>query len=449
MKRHWVGTNFMIQLRTKIPGPKSLALMEKRKAEVARGPFHVTPLFVSKAENATIVDVDGNHLLDFSTGIGVANTGHCPTQIVSAIDSQSQLYLHTSFNVVAYEPYIELCSQLNQKTPGNHPKKSFLCNSGAEAVENAIKIARSYTEKRNILCFEHAFHGRTFMAMSLTAKEKPYKTGFAPFCGNIYRAPYPYAYRSEDTGLNTLSESCFQKMKAAITDAGGSQAFAAIILEPVLGEGGFVVAPAPFLKLLREYCTQEKIILIADEIQSGFGRTGSLFACEQLGLVPDLITTAKGLGGGLPIAAVTGRAEVMDAPIEGAIGGTFGGNPLSCRAALAVFEMMNESFLKRAKSLGTQMEKRMSEWPSLCPYIGEVRGLGPMRAAEFVKDKKDKTPYPEITKLLISKCLERGLILMNAGTFGNVLRLLVPLTISDTELNEGFTIIESSLKELK
>src|SRR5688572_14815399 len=431
-----------IQLKTKVPGPKSLALMKGRQAAVARGPFHVTPIFIAKAEGATIEDVDGNRFIDFAAGIGVANVGHCNAEIVRAIQDQTTNFLHAAFNVTPYENYIRLCEKLNAAF-GRGPAKSFLANSGAEAVENAIKIARVATGRQAVICFDHAFHGRTYMAMTLTAKFKPYKYGFAPFNAEVYRAPFPYTYRWPTPAV---AEECFQEFLNVAQSQLSPTQIAAVIFEPVLGEGGFIPMLPEFLKKVRAFCDEHKIVLIADEIQTGFGRTGTFFACEQLGVAPDLLITAKSLGGGLPISAVTGRAEIMDAPIEGAIGGTFGGNPLACVAALAVFDILERGdLLTNAKAIARTLQERLSAWKMKHDAIGDIRGLGPMQAIELVKSRKTKEPHPDAAKALVRYAYEHGVICMTAGTYSNVVRLLMPLTISSEELNEGLEVIERGL----
>ncbi len=439
-----------IELKTQIPGPRSLELMVERQMHVARGPFHTTPIFVKRASGAWLEDVDGNRILDFASGIGVVNVGHCAPAVVSAIQNQAANLIHGSINVTAYEGYVRLAEKLNRSTPGDFPKKTFLANSGAEAVENAIKIARAYTGRQAVICFDHAFHGRTYMAMSLTSKVKPYKTSFGPFNPEVFRTSYPYTYRWP-TGSDSerVSTECFGQFEELVHSRVGADQVAAVILEPVLGEGGFVTAPRSFLKKLREFCTAHKIVLIADEIQTGFGRTGTLFASEQLGLMPDLITLAKGLGGGMPISAVTGRAEIMDAPVEGGIGGTYNGNPVSCAAALAVFEMFeNTDLLERSKKLGETLQKHFMLWYEKFPAIGEARGLGPMQALEFVKDRRTREPNPEFAKKLVRHCYENGVITMTAGSYGNVARLLIPLSIETDDLLEGLKIIERGLEVL-
>jgi 4-aminobutyrate aminotransferase / (S)-3-amino-2-methylpropionate transaminase / 5-aminovalerate transaminase len=436
-----------VRLKTSIPGPKSKELMLRRQDAVARGPFHTTPLFVTRARGAILEDVDGNELIDFAAGIGVVNVGHGAKRIVQALSRQIGELLHGSFNVTPYEGYIALAEKLNKASPGSFKKKTFLANSGAEAVENAVKIARAFTGRPGIVCFEHAFHGRTFMAMSLTYKEKPYRAGFEPLNSEVYRAPFPYCYRWPATSEPArVSQEAFTKF-TTLVEKEMKQKPAAVIIEPVLGEGGFVPAPSEFLKRLQEYCAANGIVFIADEIQTGFGRTGTLFACEQLGVVPDLILTAKGLGGGMPISAVTGRAEIMDGPGEGGIGGTFGGNPVACAAALAVFETFEkEGLLDQATRLGMTLRERLLGWKEKYPVIGDVRGLGPMLAMEFVKDRVSKEPYPEAAKGLVKYCYERGLVVMTSGSHGNVVRLLMPLTIAPSDLDEGLRILESGIQ---
>lgn len=440
-----------ILLKTKIPGPKSQALMAQRQAAVARGPFHVTPIFVAKTDGAILEDVDGNRFVDFAAGIGVMSVGHRNPGVLAAVREQADRFLHVAFNVTPYENYIRLCERLNKSFAALHPQpiqaKSFLASSGAEAVENAIKIARVATQRLAIICFDHAFHGRTYMAMTLTSKYKPYKYGFAPLNPEVYRAPFPYVYRWPGSpSPDVVAEQCFQAFLGIAQNQLAPTQIAAVIFEPVLGEGGFVPMLPQFLQKLSQFCAEHKIVLIADEIQSGFGRTGTLFACEQLGLAPDLLLTAKALGGGLPVAAVTGRAEIMDAPIEGGIGGTFGGNPLACAAALAVFELMDQTdFLGGAKELGKVLAERLNSWRAKCSFIGDVRGLGPMQGIEFVRSQKTREPNPEAAKSLVRYAYENGVICMTSGTFSNVVRLLLPLTIANDELEEGLRVLEKGL----
>ena len=417
--------------------------MARRRAAVARGPFHGTPVFVDHAHGALITDVDGNILIDLAAGIGVVNTGHTPEKLVNAIKTQTDKLLHGSFNVTPYESYIALCEKLNEKAPGQFVKKSFLANSGAEAVENSIKIARAYTGRTATIAFEHAFHGRTFMAMTLSAKEKPYKTGFAPFNSDVHRAPFPYPYRNVSADQ---AFKAFTDLAAKITATN----IASVIIEPVLGEGGFIPAPKEFLAKLSAYCAQNGIVVIADEIQCGFGRTGTLFACEQLNFIPDLILAAKSLGGGLPISAVIGRSEIMDAPIEGGIGGTFGGNPVAVAAALTVLGLFEDgTLLTRAQQLGRSVLKTLSAWKERYAVVGDVRGLGPMLALELVKNQTTRDPFAEGAKALVKFCYERGVVIMTAGSYGNCVRLLFALIITDEQLAEAFEILEDGLKSLK
>jgi len=436
-----------INLKTSLPGPKSKELMAERTKHVARGPFHLTPVFLAKAKGAVIEDVDGNKLLDFAAGIGVVNVGHAPDSVVKAVQAQAAEVLHPGFNVTPHESYARLAARLNAAVPGKSPKKTLLVNSGAEAVENAIKIARAYTGRQAVVCFDHAFHGRTYMALALTSKVKPYKYQFGPFNSEVYRVPFPYAYRWPTTSDPAqVAAECFERFEDVINTQISPDQVAAVILEPVLGEGGFVPAPKEFMLKLREYCTQHKIVLIADEIQSGFGRTGTMFVCEQLGIEPDLMTLAKGLGGGLPIAAVTGRDVIMDAPIDGGVGGTYGGNPVACAAALAVLDLFEKGdLLKNARQIGEVIQYRMEKWAAKFNLIGDARGIGPMRGVEFVKDRATKEPWKEAAGKVTKYAYEHGVVLLSAGTYGNVIRVLVPLVITLEQLNEGLDVIEAGI----
>ncbi len=437
-----------IQLKTEIPGPRSKEIMNRRRAAVARGPFHGTPVFVARARGAVIEDVDGNELLDFASGIAVTNLGHCPDDIVQATHAQVDKFLHTSFNVVPYEGYVELAERLNRLTPGRFAKKTFLANSGAEAIENAVKIARVATGRQAVVVFEHGFHGRTFMAMSMTSK-LTYRQGFAPFCSEVYRTPFPYTYRCPEADS---SKWAMDQLRELVLHHVGSKNVAAVVIELVLGEGGFVDAPLDFVKQLAAFCTEHGILLVVDEIQTGFGRTGKLFASEHYGVEPDLMTLAKGLGSGLPISAVVGRAEIMDAPLEGAIGGTFGGNPVAIAAALAVldrFEADGGKIFERIGEVGQLIEARLLSWKARFPVVGDVRGLGPMRAIELVKDRQTKEPDKASANALAKYCYEHGVVVLGAGTHGNVLRFAVPLVISDDELDEGLTVIEDGIEAIR
>ncbi len=435
-----------INLKTAIPGPKSKALTERRKGAVPRGLSHATPVYVAKAEDAWLEDVDGNRYIDFAGGIGCLNVGHRREPIVNAVRGQLDKFMHTCVQVTAYENYIELAERMNKAVPGKSPKKTLFVNSGAEAVENAVKIARAHTGRAGIIAFEDAFHGRTMMALSLTSKTHPYKAGFAPLPGDVYRIPYAYCYRcSYSLKYPSCDLFCARHLEDTFKRVVASEDVAAVIAEPVLGEGGFVAPPKDFFKILMEICRKYGVLFIADEVQSGFGRTGTLFASEQYGIEPDILVTAKSLGGGLPLAAITGRAEIMDAPGPGGLGGTFAGNPLSCAAALAVFDLFEkEDLLARSRNLGERFQKRAKQWQSRWPMIGDVRGLGGMQALELVKDAATREPAADETKQITQYCYEHGLITITAGSYGNVIRVLVPLVVTDVQLDEGMDVIEAA-----
>jgi 4-aminobutyrate aminotransferase / (S)-3-amino-2-methylpropionate transaminase / 5-aminovalerate transaminase len=419
-----------IQLKTSIPGPKSRALGERSSQAVPRGIAQLTPVFVNKAEGAVIEDVDGNRLIDLAGGIGCLNVGHRNAQVIAAVRNQADRFLHTCFMVAPYESYVRLAEKLNALVPGKAPKKTFFVNSGAEAVENAVKMARAYTKRPGIICFEDGFHGRTLLALGLTSKTHPYKTGFEPFPGEIYRLAYGH----------TNFEDTFKRVV-------GAESVAAIIAEPVLGEGGFVPSPAGWWQTLREISQKYGIVLIADEIQSGFGRTGKLFAVEHYGVKPDITVTAKSLGGGLPIAAVTGNAEIMDTTGPGSLGGTFGGNPLCCEAALAVIEQFERGgLLDRSIKLGERFRQRALSWKRRMPIVGDVRGLGAMQAITLVAH--DGSPNAEATKQVARYAYEHGVILVTAGTYGDVIRILMPLVITDQEMDEGLDVLEAALQDV-
>jgi len=436
-----------IQLRTEVPGPNSAALMKRREAAVPRGPYHATPVFVARAEGAVIEDVDGNRFLDFAGGIGCLNTGHRPAQVEAAIRQQLEKHLHLCFSVTPYESYVTLAEKLNALAPGNFAKKTLLVNSGAEAVENAVKIARAYTKRPAIIAFNDAFHGRTMMTLALTSKTHPYKCGFEPFPGDVYRLPYAYCYRcSYGLTYPSCAVACANAVEDAFLRIVAAESVAAVIAEPVLGEGGFVAPPKDFFLMLQEICRKHGILFIADEVQSGIGRTGKFFAIEHYGCEPDIITSAKSLGGGLPLAAITGRAEIMDAPAVGGLGGTFGGNPASCAAALAAIDIIeNDGLLARSTHLGHKFEQCGKKWTKQFPIIGEVRGLGGMCAIELVKNAATRAPASDETKKLAQYCYEHGLITITAGTYGNVMRILVPLIVTDEQFDEGLDVLEAGL----
>ncbi|HEY0837813.1 MAG TPA: 4-aminobutyrate--2-oxoglutarate transaminase [Azospirillum sp.] len=421
------------------------SLHARRDAAVPRGISAMLPVYIERAENAEMWDVEGRRFIDFAGGIAVLNTGHRHPKVVEAVKKQLDAFTHTCVMVTPYESFVELAERLNALTPGSHPKKTAFFTTGAEAVENAVKVARAHTGRPAVIAFSGAFHGRTMMAMALTGKVAPYKTGFGPFPGDVYHVPFPNAYRGitvEDSlkALDTLFKCDVEPARVA-----------AIFIEPVQGEGGFNVAPPDLMRKLRDLCDQHGILLVVDEIQTGFARTGKMFAVEHSGVVPDLITMAKSLAGGFPLSALTGRAEMMDAPVAGGLGGTYAGNPLATTAALAVLDVIaEEKLVERAADLGRRLTERFEAMAKRNTFtcIGEVRGLGAMVAVELVKDRTTKEPAPELTKALVNKAAEKGLVLLSCGTYGNVIRILVPLTAPDALVDEGMGIIEKALEEL-
>jgi 4-aminobutyrate aminotransferase/(S)-3-amino-2-methylpropionate transaminase len=436
-----------IQLRTAIPGPRSQALMKRRDAAVVRGTFHATPVFIAKAEGAVVEDVDGNRLIDLAGGIGCLNTGHRAPRVVEALRWQLDRFLHTSFNVLPYESYIAVCEKLNVLAPGKGPKKTILVNTGAEAVENAIKIARCHTKRQAVICFEDAFHGRSYMAMAATSKTHPYKAGFEPFPSEVYRIPYAYCFRcSYSLTYPACEVFCARHIEDTFKRVVAAESVAAVIVEPILGEGGFVTPPPEFYPTLGAICRKHGILLIADEVQTGFGRTGTMFASEQLGLEPDLVTMAKSLTGGLPMGAVTGRADIMDAPGIGQLGGTFAGNPLACEAALAVLDIIEKDDLcARANLLGERFRRRALNWQSQWELVGDIRGLGAMQALELVRSKATRQPADEETRQVSQYCYEHGVVMITAGSYSNVIRLLMPLVITDAQFDEAMDVLEAAL----
>ena len=438
----------VIHLQTEIPGPNSRALLARRAKAVPRGVPAVTPIAVVHAEGAVLTDADGNRLIDFGGGIGVVNTGHRHPGVVEAVRAQLDRFAHVCFPVSTYEPYVELAERLNRLTPGTHEKRTFFVNSGAEAVENAVKVARYFTGRQAVLCFDHGFHGRTNLTMALTAKVMPYKKGFGPFAPEVYRIPYPYCYRCAEGpsgGRCCLADAArLEQILSSTVDPGS---IAAIVMELELGEGGFVPAPVEYVQTLAAFAKQHGILFIADEIQTGFGRTGKLFASEHYGLVPDLMTTAKSLAGGLPLAAVTGRADVMEAPHVGGLGGTYGGNPLACAAALAVLDAMEaERIPAHAQRTGDRVKARFRQWAEQFTCIGDVRGLGAMVGLELVTDRESRTPDKALTGRVLAAALERGLVLLSSGTFGNTFRVLAPLTADDAIIDEGLDVMGAALE---
>ncbi|MFZ5900974.1 4-aminobutyrate--2-oxoglutarate transaminase [Desulforudis sp. DRI-14] len=439
----------MPKIQGEFPGPKASALLAKRREFVARGVSNIGPFFAARAQGARIVDVDGNEFLDFVAGIGTINIGHSHPRVVRAVTEQAGMFTHTCFNIAMYEPYLALAEKLAAITPGDFPKKVMFANSGAEAVENAVKIARRATGRPGVIGLECGFHGRTLLAMTLTSKVRPYKYGFGPFAPDVYKIPSGYCYRCY-FGLSypSCDLRCVQNLERFFLAEQAADKIAVLVAEPVQGEGGFIVPPPEFLPGLRDICTKYGILFVADEIQTGFGRTGRLFACEHWGLVPDMITVAKSLAGGLPLSGVIGRAEVMDAPEPGEIGGTYSGNPVACAAALEVLDIIREENLcRRAAQIGGKMQESLRALQERYPCIGDVRGLGAMVAIELVEDRKTKEPARELTDRVAGACRKRGLLVLTAGVFGNVLRFLAPLVVTDAELNEAMAILDEALSE--
>ncbi|MFI6750497.1 4-aminobutyrate--2-oxoglutarate transaminase [Actinomadura luteofluorescens] len=428
---------------TEIPGPRSRALHERRLAAVPPGVGSVLPVYVKDADGGVVVDADGNSLIDFGSGIAVTNVGNANPRVAARVKAQADRFTHTCFMVAPYESYVAVCENLNRITPGDHEKRSLLVNSGAEAVENAVKIARYATGRQAVVAFDHGYHGRTLLTMTLTAKNMPYKQGFGPYAPEVYRMPLAYPYRWPTGPDNCGPEAAAQAIEQ-ITKQIGPTNVAALLIEPIQGEGGFI-EPAPgFLPALAEFCRANGILFIADEVQTGFARTGDLFACEHEGIVPDLVATAKGIAGGLPLAAVTGRADIMDKVHGGGLGGTYGGNPLACEAALAVLEEIEEGKLtERARRIGEIMLPRLRALAARHPAIGDVRGRGAMIAIELVREGT-KEPDPELTARIARRCHENGLLVLTTGTYGNVMRFLPPLVISEELLAEGLDVLDAA-----
>lgn len=438
-----------IQLNTSIPGPKSRELLDRRAAAVSAALYQSVPIAVARASGSLIEDVDGNILLDLVGGIGALAVGHAPQSVTEAIQAQAEKYLHICAIVGNYEPYVAVCEQLNAITPGDFPKKSILANGGAEAVENAIKLARVYTGKSAIIAFEGAYHGRSNLTMALTSKYALFKKGFGPFAPEVYRLPLPNLYRTptEMSQEAYLQWSLWNLENALIAQVDPS-AIAAIIIEPIVGEGGFVPVPMAFLKKIREICDQHNIVMIADEIQCGFGRSGKLFAIEHSGVVPDLIITAKSLAAGTPLSAVTGRAEILDSPHLGGVGSTYGGNPLACVAALEAIKIINRPETQAsARCIETQIRDTFEPLQIEIPVLGDVRGQGAMMALEFVKNPTSKEPWPDFVLSVIQKCASRGVMLLRAGLYSNCIRLLPQIDIPADQLQEGLDIIAQSISE--
>ncbi|MCX7711402.1 MAG: 4-aminobutyrate--2-oxoglutarate transaminase [Clostridia bacterium] len=432
-----------------LPGPSSRELLEKRKKYVAKGISCGTEVFVQEAKGALIKDVDGNVFLDFAAAIGVQNAGHCDDEVVEAVKSQTEKYIHPCFHVAMYEPYVAVSERLAEITPGKFEKKVMLANSGAEAVENSVKISRKYTKKTGILALETSFHGRTYMAMSLTSKVKPYKNGFGPFSPDTYKIPSAYCYRCPlGCKYPECGIACAEKLRTLLKGELSSDYIAALIAEPVQGEGGFIVPPKEYLQALQSICNENGIVFIVDEVQAGFARTGKLFASEHFGIEPDMMTLSKSIAAGVPLSAVVGKAEIMDAPGAGEIGGTYGGSPLACAAALKVMEKIDKDDLaKKAEMIGNILMKRLGEMKEKYPVIGDIRGLGAMVGMEFVKDQKTKEPYAEIIKQITGYAYNKGVLFLSAGIFSNVLRFLPPLVMTEEQVNYGMDILDEAIEK--
>jgi 4-aminobutyrate aminotransferase/(S)-3-amino-2-methylpropionate transaminase len=430
-----------IHLKTEIPGPKSRAILE-RKARVVADPLSIyAPVVIAEAHGATLTDVDGNTFIDFTGGVGCLNVGHSHPRVVEAAQAQLEQFSHTDFTIVPYEVYVELAERLTELAPVRKPAKAAFFNAGTEAVENAVKFARSYTKRPAVLVFEGGFHGRTMLSLTMTSKTHPYKVGLGPFAPEIYRVPFAQDYRgpSTDEALNAVER--------AFTTEVAAEQVAALVVEPVQGEAGFLPAPHDFLVGLRRVCEEHGIVFVVDEVQTGFGRTGRMFATEHYGIEADLMTVAKSIAAGLPLSGVIGAAEIMDAPGDSAIGGTYVGNPVAQAAALAVLDVIEEEgIVERAAQLGESMRRRMLEWQERFPAIGDVRGLGAMLAIELVADRETKQPAPDLASAVVTEATRRGLLLLKAGIYSNCIRVLSPLTLSDEELDEALSVWEEALE---
>ncbi len=432
-----------IELRTAVPGPRSQEILA-RKARAVAGPLEVSfPIIAAEARGALLTDVDGNTFIDFTGGVGCLNVGHSHPKVVAAAREQLERFAHTDFTIIPYETYVELAERLVERAPISGPAKAAFFNAGTEAVENAVKFARAYTRRPAVIAFEGGFHGRTLLSLSLTSKTHPYKAGLGPFSPEVYRVPFANEYRGPDTA------AALAALEQALITQVAAETVAAIVIEPVQGEGGFVVAPPEFLAGVRRICDDNGIVLVVDEVQTGFARTGMFFAIEHYDVEPDLITIAKSVAGGLPLSGVIGKAAIMDAPGRNAVGGTFIGNPVAQAAALAVLDVIDsEGLVERSNAIGETMRTRMQGWQSRFPEIGDVRGLGGMLAIELVHDRESKNPAPELVAAICEEAFHNGLLLMSAGIYSNVVRVLVPLTIADGELDEALDVWERALEHV-
>jgi 4-aminobutyrate aminotransferase/(S)-3-amino-2-methylpropionate transaminase len=438
-----VAVTRSIELRTAVPGPRSQEILV-RKARAVAGPLEVSfPIIAAEARGALLIDVDGNTFIDFTGGVGCLNVGHSHPKVVAAAREQLERFAHTDFTIIPYETYVELAERLVERAPISGPAKAAFFNAGTEAVENAVKFARAYTRRPAVIAFEGGFHGRTLLSLSLTSKTHPYKAGLGPFSPEVYRVPFANEYRGPDTA------AALAALEQALVTQVAAETVAAIVIEPVQGEGGFVVAPPGFLAGVRRICDDNGIVLVVDEVQTGFARTGMFFAIEHYDVEPDLITIAKSVAGGLPLSGVIGKAAIMDAPGRNAVGGTFIGNPVAQAAALAVLDVIDsEGLVERSNAIGETMRTRMQGWHSRFPEIGDVRGLGAMLAIELVHDRESKNPAPELVAAICEEALHNGLLLMSAGIYSNVVRVLVPLTIADGELDEALDVWERALEHV-
>ena len=435
-------------LITAIPGPKSAELIKRRGEAVSASLGTAFPVFIERAEGAIIIDVDGNSILDLGAGIAVLNVGHSASKVVENVKTQIEAFTHTCFMVVPYTGYVEVCEALNRLTPGTHKKKSALFNSGAEAIENAVKIARKFTKRSAVVAFEHGYHGRTNLTMAMTAKNMPYKDGFGPFAPEVYRMPLAYPYRC-DACTKPCESSVLSMVLHKIEKEIGASNVACIVIEPILGEGGFIVPCKGFLPGLAKFCKENGIIFIADEVQTGFARTGNMFACEDESVIPDLIVTAKGIAAGLPLAGVTGRAEIMDSIHLSGLGGTYGGNPVACAAALGAIETIEkDNLVERANKIGKIMNDALNAMAKKYPIIGEVRGRGGMQAIELVKPGTTE-PNPEALTEALKYCVSKGVLILSAGTYANVIRLLPPLMIDEALLKDGLAVLDEAIATIK
>src|SRR5215207_439533 len=436
-----MATTRTIEIRTAIPGPRSQEILERKHRVIANAKSVVHPIVAQEGRGATLTDVDGNRFIDFTGGVGCLNTGHCHPRVVEAAAEQLTRFAHTDFTVVPYEPYVELAERLLERAPFTVPAKAAFFNAGTEAVENAVKFARLATGRPAVIAFERAFHGRTILSMTLTSRPHPYKLGMGPLAPEVYRAPFPSDYRGPDV------ETALAELRQMFTVHVAAEQVAAIIVEPVQGEGGFLPAPKEFLEGLRAICDEHGICLIADEVQTGFARTGTLFAIEQSGVEPDLIIVAKSIAAGLPLSGVLGKAEILDAAHDGAVGGTYVGNPVAQAAALAVLDVIEEEGLcDRSVAIGETIRARMRSWQDRWPEVGDVRGLGAMTALELVADPETKDPAPDVASRVVEEAARRGLLMIKSGMYGNCIRVLVPLVVSDAELDEGLDVWAESLE---